>query len=210
MSREIAITLFDYGGVLAEEGFQEGLAAIALLNDIERERFVQTGNRVVHETGYVTGRCSEAAYWEAVRRESGILQDDESLRREILSRFVLRDWMINFVRALRRSGVLAGILSDQTDWLEELDNRDDFFRYFDYVFNSYHMGSSKREADHFDKVLRVIDTRPGTVLFVDDNEGNCDRARSRGMEAIHYIDRERFFDEAVRFFPDIHGWFMNP
>jgi len=203
MNHEIAIALFDYGGVLAEEGFQEGLAAIARLNGIDRVEFVQAGNEVVHETGYVTGQCPEAVYWDALRHETGIVQDDESLRQEILSRFVLRDWMIGFVSALRARRIRPGILSDQTNWLEELDGRDDFFRYFDYIFNSYHMGSSKREEDHFDKVVRVIGVKSGAILFVDDNEGNCARARSRGMRVIHYIDRPQFLAEAALFFPDM-------
>ena len=69
------------------------------------------------------------------------------------------------------------------------------------------MGSSKREEDHFDKVVEVIGMKSGEILFVDDNEGNCARAHSRGMKTIHYIDRRQFLDEAALFFPDMESGF---
>jgi putative hydrolase of the HAD superfamily len=43
----------------------------------------------------------------------------------------------------------------------------------------------------------------GRVLFIDDNEGHVERARSRGLHAILYTTRERFMKDFAVFFPHI-------
>jgi putative hydrolase of the HAD superfamily len=188
----VDVILFDFGGVLAEEGFAEGLAAIARKNGIDERAFVALGHELVHKTGFVTGRSDEAAYWEALRREAGIRGKDGDLRREILSRFRLRPWLLRIVRAAREGGTRVGILSDQTLWLDELNAKRPFFGLFDYVFNSYHMGTSKMDPAHFKDVIGELRVEPGRVLFVDDNEGHIGRANRQGWHTILYLDRKQF------------------
>ena len=83
-------------------------------------------------------------WWDALRSEARVRGKDEALRLEILERFTLRPWMLGLVDELRGRGFTAGILSDQTNWLDELDGRFGFYGRFDFIFNSFHMGKSKR------------------------------------------------------------------
>ncbi len=199
----IEAVLFDFGGVLYEEGFRNGLEAIARLNGIDEESFVRAANDAVHASGYVRGKIPESAYWEILRKTVGIHGDDEHLRNEILNRFRMREWMIDVVERLRKNNIRVGILSDQTNWLDELDVRDKFFRHFDYVFNSYHMGKSKKDPEHFKNVVQILGTKAEKALFIDDDGGNCDRAKQAGLQVIHYADREQFLEEIMRYFPGI-------
>jgi putative hydrolase of the HAD superfamily len=199
----IETVLFDFGGVLSEEGFKNGLQAIARLNGLDEENFVRTANDVVHACGYVIGKVSESTYWEILRETTGIRGDDQHLRNEILSRFRMREWMIDTVKRLKALKVRVGILSDQTNWLDELDARDNFFRLFDYVFNSYHMGKSKKDQTHFADVVRMLGVEAHKVLFIDDDAGNCERAKHEGLKIIHYMDSEQFLGEISRYFPAI-------
>ena len=199
----IETVLFDFGGVLSEEGFKNGLHAIARLNGLDEESFVRTANDVIHACGYVIGKVSESAYWELLRGSSGIRGDDQHFRNEILSRFRMRQWMIDQVKRLKALKLRVGILSDQTNWLDELDARDNFFREFDCVFNSYHMGKSKKDPSHFEEVVRMLKIEIRKVLFIDDDAGNCERAKHAGLKVIHYRDREQFFHEVAGYFPGI-------
>jgi putative hydrolase of the HAD superfamily len=199
----IESVLFDFGGVLSEEGFKNGLQAIARLNGLYEENFVRTANDVVHKCGYVIGKVPESTYWEILRETTGIRGDDRHLRNEILSRFSLREWMIDTVKRLKALKVRVGILSDQTNWLDELDARDKFFRLFDYVFNSYHMGKSKKDPNHFKDVVRIIKIEIHKVLFIDDDSGNCERAKQAGLKVINYRDRKLFLEEIAGYFPRI-------
>jgi len=199
----VDIVLFDFGGVLAEEGFRNGLQAIARLNGLDEEGFVRAANDAIHECGYVLGKTPESAYWDLLRQTTGIRGDDQSLRNEILSRFILREWMLDIARKLRDAHIRVGILSDQTNWLDELNARYNFFRWFDYVFNSYHMGKGKKDPTHFKDVVRMLGTEAHKVLFIDDNPGNCERAAQKGLKVIRYIDRDKFIEEIGNYFPAI-------
>ncbi len=191
--------MFDFGGVLAEEGFANGLRAIALRHGIDENGFLELARELIYSTGYVTGRSSEAGYWQAIRDRAGIEDNDGNLRNEILSRFVPRPFMFDIIRKLKRSGIRTAILSDQTNWLDELNDRLDFFNLFDNVYNSYHVGKSKAEVTHFSDVVFRMQARPERVLFVDDDQGHCERARKAGLHAIHYAGRDAFLEDFARY-----------
>lgn len=189
---KIKAVLLDFGGVLAEEGFQQGLSAIAEKFGLDQKRFFQLANEAVYNSGYVTGTGSENDYWNAVREHSGIMATDEELRQEILSRFIPRNWMLETVRTMHRQGLVTAILSDQSDWLDQLDCRYHFFQYFDGVFNSFHLGKTKRDPTIFTDTLQELKVKAGETLFVDDNIGHIDRAAAAGLQTHHFTGREGF------------------
>ena len=199
----VEAVLFDFGGVLAEEGFRNGLLSIARHNGLEPEPFARTGFELVFKVGYVVGRSDESTFWQALREQTGIRDADEKLRKEILSHFRLRVWMIELVKKLKQRNVRLGILSDQTNWLDELDDAHKFFQYFDHVFNSYHMGKSKKDSSLYDDVLGFLKIQASQALFVDDHEGNIERAKQKGLHTILYSDRESFRSDLAQFCPDI-------
>lgn len=187
--------LLDFGGVVASEGYRLGLEAIARRNNVDPLVLVREADEAIYDTGYIVGRGTEGDFWERLRRRTAIAGTDDALADEILRRFVLRPRMIAAVRDLRRQGVVAAILSDQTDWLERLDARDRFFIEFDRVFNSYRLGKGKRDATVFDDVVRALGADPAETLFADDNAGHVDRARSRGLAAVLFRREDAFLSE---------------
>jgi putative hydrolase of the HAD superfamily len=189
---KIQAILLDFGGVIAEEGFQQGLYAIADRFGLDQKRFFQLANEAVYNSGYVTGTGSEKDYWNEVREHSGIIADDEELRQEILSRFIPRDWMLEIIRSLRQQEKVIAILSDQTDWLDQLDARYHFFQYFDAVFNSFHLGKTKRDPAIFAEILSTLEANGKETLFVDDNISHIDRATAAGLQTHHFNDRDTF------------------
>lgn len=195
---EIRAVLFDFGGVLASEGFREGLEAIALRNGMDPDAIFTLASDAIYESGYITGRGTESDFWNLLRRQTGLAGEDAALTGEILRRFVLRPRMVHAVRALRAHGVITAILSDQTDWLERLEARDRFFLEFDRVFNSYRLGKGKRDATVFDDAVRALGVLPQEALFVDDNPGHVERAASRGLRAVRFRDQDRFLSELDR------------
>lgn len=194
----ITTILFDYGGVLAEEGFTQGLAAIAKENRLDPVDFFRTATEAIYACGYVTGKNTEKAYWELLRSQTGIQGEDRDLTEAILSRFILRPRMIGAVRTLRKQGLNQVILSDQTDWLDRLDARQPFFQEFSRVFNSYHLGKTKREPSLFTDVLAALAIEPGQALFVDDNPGHIERATAIGLETHLFQNEALFFTDLNR------------
>jgi putative hydrolase of the HAD superfamily len=175
--------LFDFGGVLAAEGFRNGLEAIG------REQ------GIVYSSGYVVGAAGEASFWDEFRRRTGITAADQELRRRILDRFLPFPEMLAAVSRLRQLGFTLAIVSDQTNWLDELDERHRFFALFHRVFNSYHHGRSKKDSRFFVEVLAELGCKPEAALFLDDDQGNLDRALSQGIRGILVTDRGRALRE---------------
>ncbi len=184
--------LFDFGGVLAEEGFRKGLRAIAIKNHLNPDDFFTAATNLIYQTGYITGLTDEHDYWKTLREKTGIVGCDEELREEILSRFIIRPGMLEHVERLEFRGYTVAILSDQTNWLEEINAKNPFYHCFDYVFNSIRLGKSKRDPSVFMDVCSIMGCRTKEALFVDDNAGNIKRASEEGLATIHFNGMSNF------------------
>jgi putative hydrolase of the HAD superfamily len=184
--------LFDFGGVIAEEGFWEGLRAIGKETGLDPDEFFRTVDALIYETGYLTGKEVEAFFWNAVRSKTDIRRTDAELRNEILKRFVLRPDMITSVDLLRSKGFIVAMLSDQTDWLDEIDRQTALFRHFDTVFNSFRLHKSKRDASVFRDVCTALGVKTGETLFVDDNLNHIERAQGQGLQTIHFTGMDDY------------------
>ena len=192
MQNVIKAVLFDFGGVIAGEGFFRGLQAIGRENGLDPDEFFRTVDALIYETGYLIGNADEAFFWNTVRSRTGIRGTDAELRAEILKRFSLRPEMISFADRLRSRGLIVAMLSDQTNWLEENDQETRLFHHFDRVFNSYRIHKSKRDATVFPDVCAALGVRPEETLFVDDNSNHIKRAQGQRLKTIHFVGIDDF------------------
>jgi putative hydrolase of the HAD superfamily len=188
----IQAVLFDFGGVLAEEGFSHVLESLAEQQGLQVQDMTAAGARAVYDSGFVLGRATESEFWSLLRQRTGLRGDDAALTAKILSGFTVRPWMRELVQRLGAQGYVTGILSDQTDWLDRLDSRQHFYRLFDRIYNSYYLGKGKRDPSLFSDVAADLGLPPASILFVDDSAGNVARAAAAGMQTIQYVDRETF------------------
>lgn len=173
--------LFDYGGVLAREGFHDGLQALARQFGLDPELVASAGTEAVHDSGYLTGQGREEDFWSLLCARTGLPDYRPQFTHAILDRFQLRPALLDAVDQLRSAGLQVVILSDQTDWLDRLDRRDGFFAHFDRVFNSYYLGKGKRDPSLFRDVAITLAAAPGNLAFIDDNPGHIERARRCGL-----------------------------
>lgn len=187
--------LFDFGGVIADEGFHQGLHALADRHGLDPAQVLHACREAIYGSGYITGCGTEADFWRDLRARIAFGDSDAVLRADILARFRLRPRMLQLVRDLRAAGIPCALLSDQTDWLDRLDARDHFYREFDRLYISYRLGKGKQDPTLFDDVVADIDVKPGEALFVDDDAGNIARARGRGLRGWLFSDETRCLAE---------------
>lgn len=180
----IKAVLLDFGGVIAEEDFREGLFWMA-----KKTELTLMCSSASLMNSYIQG---ESSLWAAIRETTGIIGTDADLREKILNRFIVRPRMIEPVDRLRANGIITGILSDQTDWLDMLNEKTGFYEHFDYVFKSHRTHISKRDPSVFTYVCEKLGCEPDTVLFVDDNSNNIERARSKGSKTTHFKRMDDF------------------
>jgi len=193
--QKIRAVLFDFGGVIAEEGFYNGLIRLAEKQALDARSMPEEGMKAVYDSGFVLGKGTAADFWALMRQRTGLTGEDDFLSDRIIDGFQIRHWVIELVRKLRAQGYITGILSDQTHWLYELDSYDHFFAEFDRIYNSYDLGKGKRDATLFRDVVNDLKLRSGEVLFIDDNEGHVQRARDMGLVALLYVDHKTLIAE---------------
>jgi putative hydrolase of the HAD superfamily len=191
----VKVVLFDFGGVLAEEGFRNGLLTLAREQQLDENSMPVEGMRAVYDSGFVLGRATASDFWALLRKRTGLAGNDEVLTERILDGFVVRPWMMELVVNLKHRGYMTGILSDQTHWLDILDQRYHFYQHFDHIFNSYYLGKGKQDITLFADVAALLHIPPTEILFVDDDNANVTRARSCHYQVIIYIDEAQFIAE---------------
>ena len=91
--------------------------------------------------------------------------------------------MAGLVRETRET-LPVTLLTDQTNWLYDLDLRDGLLAEFDHVISSYEEGFSKRDPEIFRIACQRLDIFPEEGIFFDDNPGNVERAVDFGLRAV--------------------------
>lgn len=205
MQNDVRTILMDFGGVLAAEGFRDGLTAIARQAGRDPAQVVPKAYEMAWTTGFVVGGCDEAGFWRAFRQATGIDGDDASLTEMVLSRFVPRPFLFTLMDRARERGLQTAILSDQTEWLTRLDARLDVFSHFDAVFNSFDHGVTKRDPAFFRLALEALPAVPASTLFVDDAPRNIAVATSLGLQTILFRDEASFLDALSALCPQLFG-----
>src|SRR5208283_2518538 len=128
MRNKIKAILFDFGVVIAEEGFREGLMEIGRAYGFDPDEFYLTVETLIIESGYLIGHADECAFWDVVRLKTGIVASDAVLRNVIIKRFKIRSEMIRYANRLRSKGLIDAMLSDQTKWLDKIDRRKNLYQ----------------------------------------------------------------------------------
>lgn len=199
----IKVFLFDFGGVVAEEGFREGLFKIAKRNFLDLDEFYQTAKEIIYKIGYVEGRSTDEVYFNELKKKYNLSDSFEQFKETILSSFEIRDFIIEWVLKLREHGFKTGLLTDQTDWLYDLNEKYAFFVFFDYIFNSYKLKKTKKDPTIFSDIVKQLGTTAEEIVFIDDDIENIKRAKSFGIRVIHYTNYEDFVNR-IRFFSAIN------
>jgi len=191
----IRCVAFDFGGVIAEEGFREGMRAIASNFGLDPQETIDMAFKLVFDVRFVEAGCTEADMWEEFRKRSGVTAGDAVLRDMVLSRFVVRPSMLKTTADLKEKGYRTAMLTDQAGWLKELDAKTPFLHLFDPVINSWDTGKTKKDPTSFTDLAAAVGLPPEEILFIDDNEGNVERASAMGLNTILFKDMERFEEQ---------------
>jgi HAD superfamily hydrolase (TIGR01509 family) len=190
LDREIRAVYFDLGGVYYTEGFMEGLFSMARKHGLEEEEFYRMALNVIFTTGYVRGEAPEVDFWDQLADAAGIDGNLIAEREIILAAFKPIPGMPELAARVREM-VPVGLLTDQCNWLYELDERDGLLTAFDTVVNSYEEGYTKRDMEIFRIACQRFGLLPEEMVFFDDNPDNIDRANEFGMRAFLFENAER-------------------
>jgi len=205
-NKECSVIMFDFVGVIAEEGFVEGMKAIARKCGLDPKIVVETATDILYDSGYICGKATEKEFWSAFKKRFSLDNfSDKELREEVLRRFVIRSWVLDLVRTLRSLDIKLVLLTDQTNWIEEINGEVPFYYMFDHVFNSYRLGKCKHDGTIFKEVLNILGIDPKSIILVDDRQRNIALAEEYGMKGILYKSKEELLKEVYAYLPELEG-----
>jgi putative hydrolase of the HAD superfamily len=184
--------IFDFDGVIAERGFRAALKALAERRGLAYPPLPGLAFQALVDCGYVTGRGTEADWWRCLEATLGPLGDCARFRADLLALSEVRPWQLALAAELAGAGYATAVLSDHTDWLDDIESAQPFARAFGRVFNSYYLGACKREAAAFTAVAAALGVEPAQAVFIDDNPDNVARAAALGMTGVVYRERDEF------------------
>jgi HAD superfamily hydrolase (TIGR01509 family) len=187
---EIRAVYFDLGGVYYTEGFMDGLHAIARKHGLDEEDFYRTAVDIIFANGYVRGEVPETEFWEHLVKAAGIEVNLFAEREVILAAFKPLPGMPELAARIREQ-TFVGLLTDQCNWLYELDDRDNLLSAFDTVVSSYEEGLTKRDMEIFRVACQRFSLLPEEIAFFDDNPDNIERAKEFGIRAFLFENAEK-------------------
>ncbi|PIE74848.1 MAG: hypothetical protein CSA18_02755 [Deltaproteobacteria bacterium] len=197
---DINLVLVDFGGVIAQEGFKAGIRYIAEKHGFDTDKFMKTAFELVYGCGFTTGKNDSDGFWDRLKQITALNLDNDTLTSIILERFVVREELLLIIEKISEKNIKTAVLSDQTNWLDELDKKYDFFKYFDKIFNSYHLGITKKDPEIFDRVIAEMDEKPENTLFIDDYMPHLERAEQKKIKTILFKNMEDFRQDIVKYF----------
>jgi putative hydrolase of the HAD superfamily len=179
-----AAVVFDFGGVLTTpvwDSFSafcrtEGLAPDAVKKLFKTDPEARTDLRKLE-----TGEMSEYDF-EAIFGKRLGLADPEGLIDSMFSGMQPEPAMVEVVRALRRSGLKTGLLSNS--WSTDHYDRELLMELFDATVISAEVHMHKPQPEIYLLTAKRLEVEPAECVFVDDLKENCDGAEAVGMTPI--------------------------
>ena len=192
---QIKNIIFDLGGVFLNIDYQLTSRAFTELGvtDIDAMFSQQHSNELFELLE--TGKLSPTEFYEAFRKETGILLTDEQIKKA---------W----------NALLLNFPEERIQWLEQIKDRyniylysntnqihydqfiadftnafpgKDFNSYFIRAYYSQTLGLRKPYVASFQQILMDEALNPEETLFIDDTFKNIEGAEKAGMKTIHLV-----------------------
>jgi putative hydrolase of the HAD superfamily len=202
----IKAIIFDFGGVCFSPGNSEQLIKEAFFNsrlpklklltlilDFKKRKMIKD---VVHE--FNAGCVDEMTFWEKIKMITHYDFNEKELKKIILSLHRPIKPVMNIVKRLEKRYKL-GLLTNNNSWLEDLNKKYKFYRYFDEVVNSFDVKASKPSRKIYYIILKRLGVKPKECIFIDDKKENIDAAKKIGMKVILYKNPKNLIKQLKSF-----------
>ncbi|MEZ4322794.1 MAG: HAD-IA family hydrolase [Myxococcota bacterium] len=195
MSR-LRAAIFDLDGVVRHFD-RAGAARIAQRHGVTLHDMLAAAFEDGALHALITGKVRRGEWVEAVGRKVG----SPAAVREWLSDIGTVDpAVMDLVHALRRRGVLVGILTNGTDTIDRELRHLGIHADFDRVVSTWHVGYAKPHRNAYLAACSALGVRLEEAFFTDDREVNVLAASELGMTAHPFVDAEHLEHALVRAF----------
>ena len=188
----MAFILFDIGGVTVKT---DDYIAFRLLEKkgVEKKKAENFFFTEAYEN-FSRGKLDEKSFCRDVCKELGKELPFKVLKKAHDDHFYALDkGVLDAIKRVPRKS--RGFLTDTNAWqVKRIKNFIDMKKYSDHVFESYKMGSIKRDGGIFESVKNALKKegfQAKDMLLIDNDMFKCRSARKHGIKAYHFTDARR-------------------
>lgn len=189
MSNRIEAVLFDLGGVLERVVAAEQIE-IWTKGQIPSSDFWHRWLTAESVRLFETGKIGPQEFSAHAVDELGIHVDPSAFLRGFATWLAgPYDGASALVSRVRERGFRVASFSNSNEvhW-PIMETHQDTSRVFEANFPSHQLGICKPDHEAFLEVARRWNIAPEHILFLDDNEVNCEGAKAAGMQAVHVLE----------------------
>jgi glucose-1-phosphatase len=171
---------------------------------IERQSFmtglsVQKIHEILFEQGLLAqleiGQLSKEQFLDSIRLHSQKQFENKDMIAGINDMFSENTLMTGLLPKFKQRGIRLVIVSNTNDiHYPFLQNKYEFFRYFDQKILSHKIGFSKPQPEFYQKALEAAECGPHECLFVDDLAENISAAQEAGFHGVVYSKHSLFLE----------------
>lgn len=189
----VKLIIFDLSGVLFNNEEREYLNGFAERHKLSFEE-VRTYYKKLIEMAEKDEVTAEYA-WAKIFKRFDVNQDIAATIRDVIKMKKADNSMLEFVKELRKKYKTAYLTNYARAYWEPIKKAFPFSDYFDYGAASCDIGARKSSRKGFERIMFYFEIKPEECIFVDDKEENLAEAKSMGIKAVHFKERESFLEE---------------
>jgi len=184
----IKAIIFDFGGVYFTYSHDLLLNALKRTLNLNKKTIKKAWLSYIYD--YNEGKVSENVFWKKFKNRLKINSNDEVLRKSVLSIFKPIKDTHKIVQKLGKKYQLC-LLSNHTNWLDDLNRKFDFYKNFDVIINSFKVGARKPNTKIFKTALKKLGVKPKECVFIDDTIKYVKKAKKLGIKGIVFKSTEQ-------------------
>ena len=191
------VILFDVGGVLLTNGWDQQERAAAIKN-FQLDAIALEARHAQVFSAWERGEISGKAYLNAI-----VFYEPRNFSRGEFFAFMLSqskllpDGALPILEELSASShyMLGALNNEARETNAHRFSRFGLRRYFKVAFSSCYMGLRKPELAMYRRALDILGCEPQRVLFIDDREENVAGGAAAGMKSIRFTGAEALRSE---------------
>jgi len=188
----IKLIAFDFGGVLYTWDKSK------LLKDLSKELNIKPGSVDNAWGKYITlfekGKISKKKFWTRFLKFLNINHSHYKLNQVVLKQFKPINKNIALLKKLKQKYSVA-LLSNHTDWIDDLEKKYHFKKWFDTLVISKEQHCSKPDQKIFKLLIKKSNFKPKEIVFIDDYIDYQDDVKKAGLHFIAYTNHKTLLNK---------------
>ena len=177
---KIKTLLFDLGGVLVE---LSGVANMMSWSDLTEDEIWHRWTRSASVRKFESGECSADYFSRQIVLEFALTVSPESFLDAFAAWPVPYPGACDLLEHLSSRFTLACLSNTNHLHWQRFENETELLSHFHITLPSHITGKVKPDAEVYYHALDVLDQKPESIFFMDDNQPNIESARQAGIQA---------------------------